>query len=87
MHNYDERCFGYAVISTLKENVSGDHRNEAKYYTIAVSREYRLDQIQYPVRVQAIPEREERLDISFRVASLSDHEGQGLYPMYNTKLV
>ena len=84
MHNYDERCFGYAVISALKENVPEHHRSEVKSYTEADFIEFGLDQIQYPVPVQAIPEIEERLDISFRVASVFDHEGRGLYPMYNT---
>ena len=87
VHNYDERCFGYAVISALKENVSEHHRSEAKSYTEEDFIEYGLDLIHYPVPVQSIPEIEERLDISFRVASFYDDEGRSLYPLYNTKRV
>ena len=87
MHNYDERCFGYADSSALKENVPEHHRNEAKYYTEANFLEYGPDQIQYLVSVPAIPELKERLDISIRVASYFDHEGRSPYPMYNTKSV
>ena len=87
VHNYVERCFGYAVISALKESVPEHHRSEAKSYTEADFREFGLDQIQYPVPVQSIPEIEKRLDISFRVASFYDDKGRSLYLMYNTKRV
>ena len=30
VHNYDQRCFGYAGISALKVNVPEHHRSEAK---------------------------------------------------------
>ena len=79
VHNYDETFFRNVVISALKENVPENHRSEVKSYTEADFIEFWLDQIQYPVPVKAISELEERLNISFRVASFFDHEGRGLY--------
>ena len=53
VHNSDERCFGYAVLSALKDTLSGHHKSEARYYNEADFEKYHLDQIQYPVSVQS----------------------------------
>ena len=86
VHNYDERCFGYATISALKDPQPGRHdKSEFGYYSEADFAAYGLDQIQYPVPVQTIPELEETLDISFSIIRFFDDEGSGLYPMFHTK--
>ena len=46
---------------------------------------YHLDQIEYPVPAQKVPDLEEILDISFTIISFYDDEGRGLYTMYHTK--
>ena len=86
VHSKEERCFGYAVISALKDPQPGRHdKSESRYYSKADFVTYGLDQIQYFVPVQTIPELEERLDISYSIVSFFDDEGRGLYPMYHTK--
>ena len=49
LHNSDERCFGYAVLSALLDPFHGHHKSEARYYTEADFEKYHLYQIQYPV--------------------------------------
>ena len=85
-HNYDERCFGFAVILALKDPQPGRHdKSESLYYSEADFPTYGLDQIQYPVPVQTIPDLEETLNMSFSIISFFYDEGRGLYPMYHTK--
>ena len=73
------------MLSALKDTLSGHHKSEARYYNEADFEKYHLDQIQYPVPVQTVPELEDTLDISFTVISFCDDEGRGLFTMYNTK--
>ena len=66
---------------------NGHHRSEPRYFTEADFEQYHLDQIEYLVPVQTIIDLEDNLDMSFSVFSISDDEGRGLYPLYNSKLV
>ena len=87
VRNFDERCFGYAVLASLKDTLPGHHKSEARYYKEADFEQYHLDQIEYPVPVQTIPDLEDTLDMSFTVWSISDDEGRGLYSLYHSEVV
>jgi hypothetical protein len=58
VHNFDDRCFGYAILSALKDPLPGHHKSEARYYSEADFRAHGLDQIHYPVSVEMVPKLE-----------------------------
>ena len=85
VRNSDNRCFGYAVLSAIKDQFPGHRKSEAGYYTEADFQVYGLDQIQYPVPVEMIPQLEEQLQMSFNLFSFFDNEGHGRYVMFVSK--
>ena len=85
VHNSDNRCFGYAVLSALKDQLAGHNKSKTSYYSEIDFHEHGLDQIEYPVPVEMIPELEEKLQISFNVFSFFDNEGQARYVMRVSK--
>ena len=56
-----------------------------RYYTEADFQAHGLDQIQYPVPVEMIPQLEEQLQMSFNLFSFYDNEGRGRYVMFVSK--
>ena len=82
VHNFDNRCFGYAVLSAILDPLNGNHKSEARYYTETDFQVHGLDQIQYPVPVEMVPQLEEQLQTSFNLFSFYDGEGRGRYVMY-----
>ena len=77
--NKDNRCFGYAILSALHPPTH--HENDPKVYN-RYFRQYELDQFEYPVRVDQIPQIENKLHININVYSIYDDQGKGRYPIY-----
>ena len=80
--NQDDKCFAYALLSAL--HPAANHANDPKKYQ-RYFEQYRLDQIEYPVRVEQIPELEEQIQINLCIYSYFDDEGKGRYPIYVSK--
>jgi len=68
--NSDHRNFGYAIIYALHPNDWKNNQfNEHKHDRFA---QYGLDEIQYPVKVEEIPNLEDKLNIRINVWSFLD---------------
>ena len=78
VHNVDNRCFGYAILSALEPQASNPQR-AAKYDHLF--RIYGLDQIRYPVEVTDIDAIEEILHIQINIFSFYDDEGRSRFPV------
>ena len=77
--NKDSRCFGYAVLSALSP--APYNAGELYWYKNKFPK-YQLDEIEYPVRVDQIPQIEDQLHINISVYSFFDDGGKGRYPIY-----
>ena len=77
--NQDNRCFGYALLSAL---CPAPYNPGEVYWYKNKFTEYHLDQIQYPVTVDKIPQIEDQLQINICIFSYFDDEGKGRYPIY-----
>ena len=82
VHNTDNRCFGYAIISCLKsdkayEKDRGQSKQYDKYFHM-----YGLDEVDYPVEIADIPALETKLKLSINVFSFYDDDGRARYPVY-----
>ena len=81
MRNHDNRCYGYAVLSAIKDQLPGHHKSEASYYTETDFKTNGLSKINYPVAVETVPDLENQLQTSFNLLSFYDSEGRGRYVM------
>ena len=80
--NKDNRCFAYALLSALHPPTH--HENDPKKYN-RYFMQYGLDKIEYPIRVDQIPQIEDQIHITISVYSFFDDEGKGRYPIYVSK--
>ena len=79
--NHDNRCFGYAVLSAIKDQLPGHHKSEASYYTESDFKTHGLSKINYPVAVKTVPDLKNQLQTSFNLFSSYNSEGRGRYVM------
>ena len=77
--NIDERCFGYAVLSSF--HPSSMHANDPQSYNGRFSLRG-LDKIHYPVAIRDIPDIEKQLEIGINVYSFNDDSVRARYPLH-----
>ena len=80
VNNSDQRCFGYAIISALIPSMRHKQNMDSKYNRYF--HQYGLDQLQYPVKVEQVPQIEDQLQLNISIFSFFDDEGKGRYPIY-----
>jgi hypothetical protein len=80
VHNNDNRCFGYALLSSLHPapiNVSRRTQYD-QFFALHPA----LNDIEYPVEVDQFEDVEARIGIPFNVYTYYDDEGRARYPLY-----
>ena len=77
--NNDNRCFGYSLLASLIQ-MKGSRNRPDPYNQHFKS--FHLDEIEYPVEPNKVPEIEEKLRIKISIFSFFDDEGQGRFPLY-----
>ena len=82
VHNKDERCFGYAILSALHEPNRNPQRPSNYNHLFA---RHGLEKIQYPVAPQKMPTIEDQLQISINIYSFVGEDGTDLYGFYVSK--
>ena len=80
--NRDNRCFGYAVLSALHPNITA-HPNRPTQYEHFFE-QHQLQNVQYPVSQNDIPQLEDMLRIRINLFTFS-HQGHRIYPIYSSK--
>ena len=76
VRNSNNRCFGYAVLSALKDPLPGHMKNQANSYKEIDFQTNGLADINYPIPVEAVPDLEEKLQMSINIFSFYDYEGR-----------
>ena len=87
VHNRDNRCFGYAVLSALYDGrlpnaFQNSHKYVAANYTAEMFQRHQLDGLDYPVTPADVPEIERRVGLSINVFAYYDDVGRARYPAY-----
>jgi hypothetical protein len=85
VRNQDSRCFGYAILAAKLNVDRVEHGDRPSRYD-GHFREYGLDKVVYPVRIESLEDIERQLGIAFNVFSFFDDEGKGRYPLYLSRL-
>ena len=80
--NNDNRCFGYALLSSLEPN-ENHHQNIPSSYNQHFAKHH-LDIIAYPVKLADIPAIEATLPFAINVFSFDDDTGHSRCPKYNS---
>ena len=83
VHNTDNRCFGYAILSAIYPVEHGQHPDRPSKYD-RYFEEQDLDQIQYPVEPHQVPHIEDLIQINVNLYTFS-HEGRKRRPYYISK--
>ena len=83
VHNQDERCFGYALLSAIYPQPV--HPERPSHYNFAFE-EFGLDMLEYPVKLENLETIERYLGIGFNVYSQVDNEGISRYRLYKSKI-
>ena len=84
VQNNDNRCFAYAILSALEPIDSSKHPELPAWYTHRFDA-YGLNDIEYPVAVNQVPDLEEKLKIRINIFSFHDDKGIARYPIYISK--
>jgi len=87
VHNRDNRCFGYAVLSAIYNGrLANAFQNQNKFvaanYTAEMFQRHQLDGLDYPVTPADVPEIERRIGLSINVFAYYDDVGRARYPVY-----
>ena len=80
VHNNDNRCFGYALLSSLHPATSNVSRRTQ--YDQFFAAHPALNALEYPVDINQFEDVEERINIPFNVYTFYDDEGRARYPLY-----
>ena len=78
VQNQDNRCLGFPVRVALHP---GAHEPQHAFYYYRHFAEHGLDQLQYPVSPDQVPQLEEQLNLRINVFSFFDDEGKGRVPL------
>jgi len=73
VQNQDNRCFGFAILSALHP---GAHDPQKPCYYYRHFAEHGLDQLQYPVSPDQVPQLEEKLTLRINVFSFFNDDGK-----------
>jgi hypothetical protein len=80
VHNSDNRCFGYALLSSL--HPAPNNVSRRAHYDQFLPAHPALNDIEYPVEVDQFEDVEARIGIPFNVYTYYDDEGRAHYPLY-----
>jgi hypothetical protein len=86
VQNQDQRCFGYAILASIKDIDINDRPERLKHYSEQDFELYGLHNLNYPVKIDDLEEIERQLDIPINVFTFFDDEGKGRKPIYTSKL-
>jgi hypothetical protein len=86
VHNKDNRCFGYAILAAMKNQMVKKNQERYTNYSEKDFAQYGLNQISYPVDAYDIQSIEEQLQIGINVFSYYDDQGKACYPFFISKL-
>jgi len=87
VHNHNNRCFGYAILSALYDGrLANAFQNRHKYvaanYPTEMFQQHHLDTLDYPVTPADVLEIERRIGLSINVFAYYDDVGRARYPVY-----
>jgi hypothetical protein len=83
VHNTDNRCFGYALLSALHPATNNVSRRT--HYDPFFAAHPALNNLEYPVEIDQFEDVEERIGIPFNVYTYYDDEGRARYPLYHSR--
>jgi hypothetical protein len=80
VRNKDNRCFGYALLSSLHPTT--DHVSRRTHYDHFFVVHPTRNGLDYPIEIDQFEDIEERINIPFNVYTFYDDEGRARYPLY-----
>ena len=80
VHNQDDRCFTFAVLSALHSQTLTKHPYLRLHY-MHLFQLFGLDNIPSPVALEGIPAIEDNLRVSINVFSVYDDQGKAVNPL------
>jgi hypothetical protein len=80
VHNNDNRCFGYALLSSL--HPATDHVSRRNHYDPFFAVHPALRELEYPVEIDQFEHVEAQINIPFNVYTFYDDDGRARYPLY-----
>jgi hypothetical protein len=86
--NQDLRCFGYAILASIKAIPASERPERTHHYTEEDFRLYHLRDVDvhYPVLIGDLERIEREIDIPINVFTFFDDEGKARKPIYTSKL-